>query len=265
MNPLLELQDISFSYTPDQILLKELSFQLHQGEVLWLAGRNGAGKSTLAKVVMGLLRQNAGSLFLKGKDFSSSGIEERAGILGLALQNPDLQLFAPTLRKELAFGPRNMGLSREECRSRVDRVLAFFQLEDLAEASPLMQTFSLRKSIALASVYAMDPQVYIMDEPDWSMDAFGRELLNRLIKEEKQRGKAFILISHNPEYMCQLADKMLLLEEAGQWSLGPLKELLYPDGPTDLIRLAGRMPHHQPLTPEEWTADYRVWRSSHDR
>jgi len=264
MNCLLELKDLSFSYVPGEVLLKQLNLELYEGEVLWLAGRNGAGKSTLAKLIMGLLRQDEGSLFLEGKDYSTAGIEERAGILGLALQNPDLQLFAPTLRKELAFGPRNRGFSQEETRHRVDQVLKFFQLEDLAEASPLMQTFSLRKSIALASIYAMDPQIYIMDEPDWSMDARGRELLNRLIEEEKHRGKAFILISHNPEYMCQLADRMLLLEEEGHWRQGPLREMLYPHGPTDLIQLASHMPHHRPLTPEEWAADYQSWRSSRD-
>lgn len=265
MNPLLSLSDLSFSYRPEKVLLRKIHLELHAGEVLWLAGRNGAGKSTLAKLIMGLLQQEEGRILLQGRDCSSSGIEERAGILGLALQNPDLQLFAPTLRKELAFGPQNLGASREDCRNRVDHVLDFFQLQALEEESPLMQTFSMRKIIALASVYAMDPSIYIMDEPDWSMDARGRELLNRLIAEERQKGKAFIIISHNPEYMCQLAQRILYLKEEGEWQMGPLKDLLYPQKSTDLIRLAERMPHHHPMTPGEWAADYQRWRSSFDR
>lgn len=253
-NPtLLSLKNLCFSYDLKRSLLTNLSLNLNPGDLLWLVGENGSGKTTLFKLIMGLLKPREGAMELQNRDVTSHGLESRAGTLGYALQNPDLQLFAQSVEDELAFGPENLGWPKERIRKSLEQWTSFFKLHDIARESPMMQTFSVRKWIALASVVVMDPLVYLLDEPDWTLDRRGRSILAEFIKMERARGKAFVIISHNQENMAQLGGDFLLLQKEKAWLTGPMEELFYDDGPWRHTLDLAQLPQAQKykwLTPE---------------
>jgi energy-coupling factor transport system ATP-binding protein len=167
------------------------------GEVLALIGANGSGKTTLAKQVNGLLRPQRGYVRVAGRDTRRQSTGEMARRVGYVFQNPDHQLFAPTLWEEIAFGPRNLGLDRAEVKGRVEAALAVFDLAPLAGLPPATLGYGQRRLATLAAVHAMRPEVLILDEPTLGLD---RRLTARLVEwmlELGRAGASVLLITHD--------------------------------------------------------------------
>ncbi|MDA3849765.1 MAG: ABC transporter ATP-binding protein [Spirochaetaceae bacterium] len=258
---ILQIDQLFYRYSPDNPLLENLSLTLEKGEVLWLAGHNGSGKSTLMKLLMGLLKPQAGGILLNQVDISNLGIIKRAGIMGLAMQNPDLQLFASSLEEELSFGPNNLGWPQEKINPRISQAKQLFSLQNIGNGPPLMQTFAVRKRIGLAAIDMMDPQIYLLDEPDWSMDRSDREMLSAWIDRETEQGKTFIIVSHNREYMAEICHSMVLLRRGAPCGWGRVDQMIYQEQPwideMDLTLLAKEyLPGKQPLSPSSWIKDF---------
>lgn len=214
---IIEVQNLTFSYNGTKPLIKNLSFVMYEGEKIGLKGKTGAGKTTFLYLLMGFLKPENGQIFLFGKDRKKEEhFAEVRTKLGLLFQDPEIQLFCPTIKEDIAFGPLNLGMRREEVLEIINEVSEFLGISHLLEKSVLHLSEGEKRLCALATVMAMKPEVYLLDEPTTGLDEVYRERLYRFLKE---RAKTYILVSHEEEFLRKTCEKIYYLEE------GKLKEL----------------------------------------
>ncbi len=221
----LEAQDLWFRYPDGPEALRGVTLRIEGGEYVALIGLNGSGKTSLAKQFNGLLRPGRGRVRVDGADTGSRSIAELARQVGYAFQNPDHQIFSPTVRDELAFGPRNLGASDAEVSARVEALLERFQLGPVADRPPALLGHGQRRKIALAAVLAMQTPALILDEPTAGLDAASVNELFELLDELHQGGRTIVLITHDLRRVAERAPRCLVLDQ-GQ---------LHLDGPTRTI------------------------------
>lgn len=197
----------------------DVNFSVEQGELIGVIGHTGSGKSTLIQHCNGLLEPNAGSVYLNGNDIWAK--ENRKNIrnvrfaIGLCFQYPEYQIFEESIYKEIAFGPKQMGLSEEEINERVYKSMDFVGLErSLDKKSPFDLSGGQKRRVAIASIIAMEPQVLILDEPCAGLDPKGREVILNMIKEyQKRMGNTVIFVSHSMEDVAKICDKVLVMNK----------------------------------------------------
>ena len=217
---ILEMEQVSYTYgagSPfEQQALQDVSFQTVPGELLGIIGHTGSGKSTLIRHLNGLLRPSAGQIRLDGQDIWERPKEIRSirFRVGMVFQYPEYQLFEETVEKDIAFGPRNMGLSGEEIARRVQDAAALVGLApELLEKSPFDLSGGEKRRAAIAGVMAMEPEILILDEPTAGLDPRGREQVFAMIREyRRQRDTTVLLVSHSMEDVARLADRVLVME-----------------------------------------------------
>ena len=220
MAPILEVKNLSHIYsigTPfEHTALQEVSFSVEAGEFVGIIGHTGSGKSTLMQHMNGLLKPTSGQILLDGKDIWADKATTRASRfrVGLVFQYPEYQLFEETVYKDIAFGPKNMKLSKEEIDRRVREAAALVGLrEEQLEASPFELSGGQKRRVAIAGILAMDPEVIVLDEPAAGLDPSGREeILGRLRAYQRAKNKTVILISHSMEDVARFADELLVLK-----------------------------------------------------
>lgn len=207
--PLFRLSDIRFAYDPERPVLAGAHFTLRAGERVALTGPNGAGKTTLFHLMVGLLKAQAGTVEAFGlprireKDFVE--VRPRAGLL---FQDPDDQLFCPTVAEDVAFGPLNLGKSAAEVRAIVRRTLAALGLEGFEHRVTYKLSGGQRRLVSLATVLAMDPEVLLLDEPTNALDAETRERLIAILDGLPQ---AMVVISHDEDFLARVARRRVRL------------------------------------------------------
>lgn len=211
--PALRVEDLHSHYQPGQPVLRGVTFSLWPGEIAALVGDNGAGKTTLARHLIGLLRPDTGRVLLSGEDTRTRPVGQVAQVVGFAFQNPEVQIFSPTVREEVAFGPRNLGLSGAALDAAVEAALDAFGLADCAGHPPASLSFSTRRMVALASIAAMQTPVLVLDEPTVGLDAAGTARVMAWLAVRRAAGAAVLLITHDMELAAQHADRMLVLHE----------------------------------------------------
>ena len=229
----LEARDVSYQYsvgTPFQITaLEHISFSVEKGELLAIIGHTGSGKSTLIQHFNALLKPTSGQILLCGKDINESKETARDARfkVGLCFQYPEYQLFESTVYKDIAFGPGNMGLSKEEIDARVRRAAAFVGLtEPMLEKSPFDLSGGEKRRVAIAGVMAMEPEVLIMDEPAAGLDPRGRRMILGMIENyRRQTGSTVIIVSHSMEDVASLAERILVLNHGRIARLGTVDEV----------------------------------------
>jgi len=209
--PIIAAEGVWFAYLDGNWVLQDVNLRIKAGEYVALIGPNGAGKTTLAKQFNGLLWPTRGQVRVLGQETTNLRPQELARTVGYVFQNPDHQIFAATTREEIGFGPRNLGLDGAEVRARTDDALARFGLEDVAEAPPALLSFGLRRKVALAAVYAMRPQVLILDEPTGGLDWVTVREVMGTVAELHAEGHTIILITHDMELVAEQADRVILL------------------------------------------------------
>ena len=222
MAPILEVKNLHHTYsagTPFQhIALKDVSFCLERGEFVGVIGHTGSGKSTLMQHLNGLLKPTSGSVLLDGKDiWSDKKLTRQSRFrVGLVFQYPEYQLFEETVYKDIAFGPKNMGLKIDEIDRRVREAAAFVGLTDAQlEASPFDLSGGQKRRVAIAGVIAMEPEVLILDEPTAGLDPEGREEILRNIESyRKAKNAAIMMVSHSMNDVAKLADRLLVMNDA---------------------------------------------------
>lgn len=194
--PLISLKDISFGYTPGETVLDRVNFALHRGERLSLHGGNGAGKTTLFHIVLGLITPRSGSVELFGRRCAGEeDFREARRRIGLVFQDPDDQLFCPTVVEDVAFGPLNTGLKAAEALQRADATLEALGIGHLRDRVPYRLSGGEKRLVSVATVLAMNPDVLLLDEPTAGLDHRLTERLVRLISS--YACQALVLISHD--------------------------------------------------------------------
>ena len=219
MEPILQVQNLNYIYsvgTPfEHQALQDISFSINKGEFIGIIGHTGSGKSTLMQQLNGLLKPTSGQVLLDGKDiWSDKKLTRQARFrVGLVFQYPEYQLFEETVYKDIAFGPKNMGLKPEEIDRRVREAAGFVGLtEAQLEASPFDLSGGQKRRVAIAGVIAMEPEVLILDEPTAGLDPSGRaEILANIEAYRQAKQAAVMMVSHSMEDVARLTDRLLVL------------------------------------------------------
>lgn len=211
--PLIRVENASFSYEAARPALTDVSLTVVGGEFLALIGRNGSGKTTLAKHLNGLLKPSFGRVLVGETDTQEKAVGELARQVGYVFQNPDHQLFLPTVRQEVAYGPARLGLGGDALEDRISETLERFGLTELAERHPAVLGRGVRRLTALAAIYAMRPGVLVLDEPTGGLDRrFAGRLMDLLVALAAD-GHAIILITHDMRLVADYAQRLLLLRD----------------------------------------------------
>jgi energy-coupling factor transport system ATP-binding protein len=207
----LRADKVAFAYRDATPVLDEVTFCANAGEVLAIVGRNGAGKSTLLRLLNGLLRPRAGSVIVDGCDTATTPVHMLAHHIGTVFQAPEQQIFNATVRDEIAFGPRRLGLRGAALDARVAEALELAGLNDDAVRHPLDLDQAALRFVALASVLAMRPPVLLLDEPQRGLGAVALARLDAIIAQQAAGGTCVLMVCHDMDFVAQRASRVLAI------------------------------------------------------
>lgn len=229
---LISLKSVSYTYLKDTPLEKEallnVSVNVEHGERIGILGKTGSGKSTLIQLIAGLIYPTSGEVYVKNKEIRKWNSKELCKIVGVVFQYPEYQFFAETVFEEVAFGPRNVGISEErieDCvRSALDSVGLSY--EEVKDRSPFHLSGGEKRRLAIASILAMDPEVLILDEPTANLDPRGKlQIMNYIDRWVNKKQKTLIIVSHDLDEVMRLVRRVIVLK-AG--------EIIF-DGPSERL------------------------------
>ena len=219
MEPIMQVKNLSYVYsagTPfEHKALDNVNFTIHRGEFVGIIGHTGSGKSTLMQQLNGLLKPTAGQVLLNGVDiwFDKQTTRQARFRVGLVFQYPEYQLFEETVYKDIAFGPKNMGLSQQEIDRRVREAAGFVGItERQLQSSPFDLSGGQKRRVAIAGVIAMEPELLILDEPIAGLDPVGRaEILGNIESYRRAKNATVMMVSHSMEDVARMTDRLLVL------------------------------------------------------
>jgi energy-coupling factor transport system ATP-binding protein len=267
-SPAVKVEDLRYSYDDGPPALVDVNLSVEAGDFLAVVGQNGSGKTTLVKHFNGLLRPTGGRVLVLGQDTADRSVGQLARKVGYLFQNPDHQIFAPTVWEEVAFGPRNLGFSEEEVASRTTEALALFGLEGQANTPPAILGFGLRRQVTLAGVWAMRPQILVLDEPTVGLDWRSTRTLMEEVTNLNSQGHTIILVTHDMKLVAEFAHKVLVLDEGQTLAYGSPRQVFQQEAilrqaflaPPPITALARRMRPYglrgDSLTVEEFYQEY---------
>ena len=223
MSEIIRCEHLRYVYNPglpdETVALNDVNFSIQEGDFVGIIGSTGSGKSTLIGHFNGLNRPTSGRILIDGRDMWSEGEDLRSFrfLVGLVFQYPEYQLFEETCARDIAFGPRNMGLEEAEIQRRVREAADFVGLApELLERSPFELSGGQKRRVAIAGVLAMEPRILVLDEPAAGLDPEGRDtILNQIRAYHKKTGVTVVLVSHSMEDIAKYADKVLVMHRAG--------------------------------------------------
>ncbi len=247
-DPVIACEAVTYTYlrgTPmEATALRGVTLEVRAGEVLAIIGPTGSGKSTLIQHFNGLLRPTAGTIEVEGQDLWAPRTDRRRARarVGLVFQFPEYQLFEETVRRDVAYGPTNLGLPAETIAARVDEALRAVGLDPVrfGERSPFTLSGGEMRRVALAGVLAMRPQVLVLDEPTAGLDPRGKEELLERIEVLHRQGLTIVLVTHNMDEVARLADRVVILQEGRIVLEGVPREVFARED--DLLRIGLGIP-----------------------
>ena len=224
---MLEVKNIKYSYNSDYQALKGVSLKVERGQMVALLGKNGAGKSTLFLHLNGIYRPDEGKVFIDGEElkYDKKSLLKFRQKVGIVFQNPDDQIFAPTVEEDVAFGPLNLGLSMEEVQKRVVESLARVGMSGFEKTAPHHLSGGQKKRVAIAGILAMKPEVMVLDEPTAGLDPQGVVDLSKLLDELNEEGITIIISTHEVDLVPNYADKVFVLVDGKLIGEGTPKEI----------------------------------------
>jgi len=217
--PVFVVEDVSYTYLDRFAAVNDVSLSVARGEKVALLGANGCGKSTLLKILDGLIFPDTGTLTAFGEKVTEDALEDEQfnrgfrSRIGFIFQNSDAQVFSPTVREEIAFGPLNLGMSIEEVADRAHDSLEMLGISELADRAAYQLSGGEKKRVAIASVLVMNPEVLLFDEPTAALDPRTQQWLIELIIELNDSGKTIVLATHDLETIDVLSDRCLVFSE----------------------------------------------------
>ncbi|MCD6427938.1 MAG: energy-coupling factor transporter ATPase [Caldisericaceae bacterium] len=215
------LENVSLTYDSGTIFqkaaIKNVSLSIRKGESVSIVGKIGSGKSTLVQFFNGLIKPDSGKVFVGGEDLGSkeTNLKSVRRKVGLVFQYPEEQFFAETVFDEVAFGPKNMGLSGKELKDAVWQSLSDmgFNPSDVANLSPFGLSGGEKRRIAIASIIAMNPEVLVLDEPTSGLDYTGRNLLIEYLKNENKKGRTLVFVTHNMDEALEVSRRVIAMKD----------------------------------------------------
>lgn len=230
---MIELVNVNYTYedkTPvSSVALKDVCFRVNEGETWGIIGHTGSGKSTLTEIMSGLLKPSSGKVLFGGFDVTAAKNPAALlkGKVGLVFQYPEHQLFEESVIKDICFGPKNMGLSQEECLKRAREAMGLVGLDESYEnLSPFEISGGEKRRVAIAGIVAMSPEVLILDEPTAGLDPVGRDMLFEMLGNIKGKlCKSIIFVSHSMDDVALFADKVLVMNDGEVLLKGDVNEV----------------------------------------
>ncbi|WP_462315141.1 ATP-binding cassette domain-containing protein [Methanobrevibacter sp.] len=224
---MLEVKNIKYSYNSDYQALRGVSLKVEKGEMVALLGKNGAGKSTLFLHLNGIYEPDEGQVFIDGEElkYDKKSLLKFRQKVGIVFQNPDDQIFAPTVEEDVAFGPLNLGLPMEEVQDRVEEALARVGMSGYEKTAPHHLSGGQKKRVAIAGVLAMKPQIMVLDEPTAGLDPQGVVDLSKLLNELNDEGITIIISTHEVDLVPNYAQRVFVLVDGLLIAEGTPKEI----------------------------------------
>ncbi len=240
MTPLLELQNVSFSYPEAAPALRNISLKVYPGERIAVLGNNGAGKSTFFLICNGILKPQTGSLFCHGQEitptYSKKQLLELRQNVGIVFQDADNQIIASTVESEVSFGPMNLRLPLEQVQQQVDAALASMQLQTYRDRAPQNLSGGEKKRVSIADILAMQPQIILFDEPSASLDPYNTNLLEQTLHQLSQDGITMLVSTHDIDLACRFAERAIVFNDGEIIADGPINSVLHDN---EIIERAG--------------------------
>lgn len=256
--PQLQVKELTHIYAEgmpfETIALDHINFEINQGEFVGIIGHTGSGKSTLIQHLNGLLKPKSGKVIIEGMDITDKSVRMRdiRRKIGLVFQYPEYQLFEETVEKDIAFGPLNLGISKEEAAQRVKEAMQLVGLDYdlLANRSPFALSGGQKRRVAIAGVVAMRPKVLILDEPTAGLDPKAhRDILQMVETIRREEEITILLVSHNMGDIARLADKVLVMDGG---------RLAMTGTPDEIFRRADELKHINLALPPATEVMYRL-------
>lgn len=260
--PAVTFEHVSFSYG-DRDILKDVSLSIQSGEFAAVLGKNGAGKTTLVKHLNGLLKPVSGVVRLFGEPTRDKTVAELAKTVAYVFQNPDHQLFEQTVEEEIAFGPRNLGWKEEKIRAAVENALSISGLSEFRKENPLSLERGLKQLLILASVVAMDVDIFVVDEPTTGLGRDYKDRIGILLKHLNEQGKTILLVTHDMEFTAAYANRTIVVHDGKPVLDGNIRTVfsereklreayVFPPQISELALALGAEKDALPLTVEEF-------------
>lgn len=220
---ILKISNLNFSYTDDRKVIKNLNLEIYSGQKTAIIGHNGAGKSTLITLLNGL-RTGEGEILIKGRILGRKNAGELRKEIGTVFQNPDDQLFCPTVYEDVAFGPLNAGVSKNMIKERVRMALNNVGLENYDDFLINELSYGEKKLVSIATAISLDPEIIMFDEPSSNLDAFHRRKIINWISEHKN--KTILITTHDLEMVLETCSRVIILNDGKLVADGLPKQLL---------------------------------------
>jgi cobalt/nickel transport system ATP-binding protein len=236
------LKDLTYTYPDGTEAISGINLSIAKAEFAGILGYNGSGKTTLLKIMDGLLKDFQGSVFLDGVDIRGLAPREIYRKMGIVFQNPNDQLFAPTVFEDVAFGPMNMGFTEKEVIERVTDALRSVEMEDYAKKSIHHLSFGQKKRVCIAGLLSMGHEILLLDEPTAGLDPFGEyQMMNLLTRLNKERDVTIVMATHSVDLVPVFLDRLYILSK-GRIVRGGTPEVVFT-APEDMNQVKLRMPH----------------------
>ena len=239
---ILEAKNVTYKYPDGTVALDHINFKVNKGEMVSLLGKNGAGKTTLFLHFNGIYEPTEGEILVEGEPitYSKKGLIKVRQKVGIVFQNPDDQLFAPTVEEDVAFGPLNLGYSQEETQEIVTESLKRVGMSGYERKAPHHLSGGQKKRVAIAGILAMNPEIMVLDEPTSGLDPRGASDILKLLYELNEEGMTIIISTHDVDLVPVYSNKVFVISKGGILESGTPKEVF---ADVDLIRKANlRLP-----------------------
>lgn len=221
--PVIEIRGLGYRYPDGTVALDGVDLHIHQGERVALLGPNGAGKTTLILHMNGIHLPQTGSVAVSGYPVTDDNLVDIRRRVGIVFQDPDDQLFMPTVREDVGFGPANLGLSGGELDERVNGALASVEVSDLADRPPNHLSFGQKRRVAIAGVMAMQPEILVLDEPTSNLDPASRKDLTAILDS---LDVTQLIVTHDLLYALEICERSLIIDAGRIVADGPTRQVL---------------------------------------
>ena len=226
MQPIVSVKDVKYNYPAGVNALKGVSLEIGQGERVAILGPNGSGKSTFILLIAGLLMPNQGEIRVFGEPTTSKDFQKFRSRIGLVFQDPDDQLFTPSVIEDIEYGPKNLKLPEEDIKARCEHVLDKMGIQHLRNRPPHRLSFGEKKKVSLATALVLKPELLILDEPTANLDLVSRRGLLETLNELNKGGTTIIVSTHDVEALPELADRIIVISHGSVAGEGETHEVL---------------------------------------